>query len=70
VGLAPLLGCRYSQEARILRSEYYPTAPMVKRFEDAARVRAALVPGLEQKPQLSFLIVINRLSRRICFLAK
>jgi hypothetical protein len=45
--LGQLLGCHYSQAARILRGEWYPSAPMAKNFQDATGVRAALILGLE-----------------------
>jgi hypothetical protein len=45
--LGQLLGCHYSQAARILRGEWYPSAPMAKSFQDATGVRAALVLGLD-----------------------
>ncbi|MFY9988552.1 MAG: hypothetical protein WAK31_27610 [Chthoniobacterales bacterium] len=45
--LGQLLGCYYSQAARILRGEWYPSASMAKSFQDATGVRAALVRGLD-----------------------
>jgi hypothetical protein len=47
LALGQLLGCHYSQAARILRGEWYPSAPMAKSFQDATGVRAALVLGLD-----------------------
>jgi antitoxin component HigA of HigAB toxin-antitoxin module len=45
--LGALLGCTYSQVARILKGEQYPNVVMAKRFEEATGVRAALILGLE-----------------------
>jgi hypothetical protein len=45
--LGRLLGCHYSQAARIIRGECYPSAKMAKRFQDATGVRGALVLGLD-----------------------
>jgi hypothetical protein len=45
--LGQLLGCHYSQAARILRGEWYPSASMAKSFQDATGVRGAVILGLE-----------------------